>query len=148
MHATTELLQRQLYAYSDAWRFESERDVPPWELEGVLEAGVSIFRLIRRLDEHLRSHGDAAGSRERDTDIGALDADWLRGAAGPLGRLNQLETEGCFVTDARDFRDAVREAHGVLRLPLEAVLGQVERVDSASPTVAQIGGGPGYVFPA
>lgn len=148
MHTTAELLQRQLYAYSDAWRFESERDVPPWELEGVLEAGVSIFRLIRRLDEHLRLHADAAELTGREIDLRALYTGWLHGAAGPLGRLNHLEGEGYFVTDARDFRDAVREAHGVLRLPLEAVLGQGMRDDSGRPTIAPIGDGPRYVFPA
>ena len=60
MHNATELLQRQLHAYSDSWRFERRRDVPPWELEGWLEAGVSIFRLIRRLEEHLDGDRGAA----------------------------------------------------------------------------------------
>lgn len=148
MHNTTDLLQRQLHAYSDGWRFESERDVPPWELEGVLEAGVSIFRLIRRLDEHLRSDGVSAASRGRGGEIGDLYADWLRSAAGPLGRLNQLESEGCFIADAGDFRSAEREARGLLHLPLEAVFGHADQARSAGPTVPEIGGDRGYTLPA
>ena len=38
MHTSTQLLQRQLHAYADSWQYDSARDVPPWELEGWLEA--------------------------------------------------------------------------------------------------------------
>ena len=141
MHNTTELLHRQLHAYSDSWRFERGRQIAPWELEGWLEAGVSIFRLIRRLDEHL---GGSAGSRE----LSDLYADWLRNAAGPMGRLNELEAQGCSVADAGDFREAEREARGVLHVPLDAVLGQSRHATSAGPTVPQIGEGMGQAFPA
>ena len=111
MNSATELLHRQLYAYSDSWRQERERPLAPWELEGWLETGLSIFRLIRRLDEHL-------GGAE----VGGLYEGWLRNAAGPLGRLNQLEAQGCSIADAGDFRDAEREARGVLHVPLDAVV--------------------------
>jgi hypothetical protein len=137
MHTATELLRRQLHAYSDSWRFERGREVPPWELEGWLEAGVSLFRLIRGLDERL-------GARE----VNDLYTDWLRNAAGPMGRLNELEAQGCAVADAGEFRDAEREARGVMRVPLDAVLGESRHVGAAGPTVPEIGHGVGQAFPA
>jgi len=139
MHNTTELLQRQLHAYCDSWRFEGGRDVPPWELEGWLEAGVSLFRLIRRLDEHLGG---------KDVDVRGLYEDWLRNAAGPMGKLNQLEAQGSFVADAGDFRDAEREARGVLHVPLDAVLGPSQHACAAGATVPDIGEGLGHSLPA
>ena len=48
--------------------------------------------------------------------MGDLYAEWLRNAAGPMGRLNELEAQGCSVADAGEFRDAEREARGVLRV--------------------------------
>ena len=141
MDNATELLQRQLYRFSDSWRFESERDVPPWELEGLLEAGVSLFRLIRRLEEHLNGTG-------RGGEVGDLYAEWLRNVAGPMGRLNELEAQGCFVADAGEFRDAEREARGVLHQGLDAVLGNGQAARSAGATVPQIGEGVGHAFPA
>ena len=142
MHNATDLLHRQLHAYSDSWRFDSGREIPPWELEGWLEAGVSIFRLIRRLDEHLGEGGGAG------REVGGLYAEWLRNAAGPLGRLNELEAQGCAVADAGEFRDAEREARGVLHVPLDAVLGHSRHVTSEGPTIPQIGEGMGQCFPA
>ena len=141
MHNTTELLHRQLHAYSDTWRYERGREIAPWELEGWLEAGVSIFRLIRRLDEHL---GGNVAARE----VSDLYADWLRNAAGPMGRLNELEAQGCQVADAGEFRDAEREARGVLHVPLDAVLGHGAHASSAGQTVPQIGEAVGQAFPA
>ena len=144
MHNPTELLQRQLQAYSDSWRFERGREVAPWELEGWLEAGVSILRLIRRLDEHLGEGGRGAGAR----DVDGLYAEWLRNVAGPMGRLNELEARGCFVADAGEFRDAEREARGVLHVPLDAVLGESRHVGAAGQTVPRIDEGMGQAFPA
>ena len=144
MNNATDLLHRQLHSYSDSWRFDSGREIPPWELEGWLEAGVSIFRLIRRLDEHLGETGRGGAARE----VADLYAEWLRNAAGPLGRLNQLEAQGCAVADAGEFRDAEREARGVLHAPLDAVLGHSRHADSAGPTVPEIGAGLGHAFPA
>jgi hypothetical protein len=139
MHNTTELLQRQLHAYCDSWRFENGRDVPPWELEGWLEAGVSLFRLIRRLEEHLGG---------KDADVRGLYEDWLRNASGPMGKLNQIEAQGAFVADAGDFRDAEREARGVLHVPLDAVLGPSQHACAAGATVPDIGEGLGHSLPA
>ena len=133
MHNATELLQRQLHAFADSWRYDSAREVPPWELEGWLEGGVSLFRLIRRLGEQLGNGGE----------VGGLYAEWLRNAAGPLGLLNQLEARGCFVADAVEFRDAEREARGVLKLPVEAALGE-----SRHATVPEICNGLGGSLPA
>lgn len=141
MDNATELLQRRLHSYSDSWRFDAARDVPPWELEGWLEAGVSIFRLIRRLEEHLNGSG-------RGGEVGDLYAEWLRNAAGPMGRLNELEAQGCAVADAGEFREAEREARGVLHSGLDAVLGSSQHAHSAGPTVPQIGEGVGHAFPA
>lgn len=149
MNSTTDLLHRQLHAYCDSWRLDGGREVPPWELEGWLEAGVSLFRLIRRLDEHLGESAAAggAGTAGRAGDeVGGLYAEWLRGAAGPLERLNELEARGCAVADAGEFRDAEREARGVLHVPLDAALGGYCR--SAGATVPQIGEGLGHAFPA
>ena len=117
MHAATELLHRQLHAYSDSWRQDRGRPLAAWELEAWLETGLSIFRLIRRLDEHLGEAGD------RRRDVSGLYEQWLRNAAGPIGQLNQLEAQGCSIADAGDFRDAEREARGVLHVPLDAAIG-------------------------
>ena len=149
MTSAADLLHRQLNAYCDSWRLDGGRDVAPWELEGWLEAGVSIFRLIRRLDEHLGETAAAggagpAGGREREVD--ALYADWLRGAAGPLGRLNELEAQGCSVADAAEFRDVEREARHVLHVPLDAMLGAY--CQSAGPTLPQLDQGSGHSYPA
>jgi hypothetical protein len=133
MNTATELLNRQLHAYSDSWRQERDRPQAPWELEAWLETGLSIFRLIRRLDEHL-------GGAE----VGRLYEEWLRNAAGPLGRLNQLEAQGCLIADAGDFRDAEREARCVLHLPLDAILPDV-RPGAAVPNITDAGVHP---FPA
>jgi hypothetical protein len=127
MHTATELLHRQLHAYSDSWRQERERAQAPWEVEAWLETGLSIFRLIRRLDEHL-------GGAE----VGALYEQWLRNAAGPLGRLNELESQGCPVADAGDFREAEREARGVLHVPLDGALADA-RPGAAIPDVTETG---------
>ena len=115
MHTATELLHRQLHAYCDSWRQDRGRALAPWEVEAWVETGLSIFRLIRRLDEHL---GEAGGRGE----VSGLYEQWLRSAAGPLGRLNQLESQGCSIADAGDFRAAEREARGVLHVPLDAVM--------------------------
>ena len=111
MHTAAELLHRQLHAYSDSWRWDRERSIAPWELETWIETGLSIFRLIRRLDEHL-------GGPE----VSGLYREWLLNATGPLGRLNELEASGRTVADAGEFRDAEREARGVLHVPLDAAL--------------------------
>lgn len=151
MHQSTHLLHRQLHAYSDSWTLESGREVPSWELEGWLEGGVSLFRLIRRLDEHLGENtpsGGAGYGGGRGPEVDRLYAEWLRNAAGPLGRLNELEAQGCFVADAGEFRDAEREARGVLRVPVEAVLGSSAHAESAGATVPQIGEGLGHSLPA
>lgn len=137
MHNATELLHRQLHAYSDSWRWDRERALAPWEVEGWLEEGLSIFRLIRRLDEHL------GGS---DRQVSELYEQWLRGAAGPLGRLRELEARGCAVADASEFREAEREARGVLHVPLDAALGEHARSDDS--IVPLVGEGLGQQFPA
>ena len=124
MHTATELLHRQLHAYSDSWRWERGRTIAPWELEAWLETGLSIFRLIRRLDEQF-------GERE----VSGLYREWLVNATGPLGRLNELEASGRSVADAGEFREAEREARGALHVPLDAVLpttGQHASVPDAS----------------
>jgi hypothetical protein len=138
MHTATELLQRQLDAYADSWRWEQDRSIPGWELEGWLETGLSIFRLIRRLDEHLGARGAVSDLYEQ----------WLRNAAGPLGRLNELEAQGCGVADAAEFRDAEREARGVLHVALEAILGNGARDDSRDTVVPGLGDSVGHQFPA
>ena len=128
MHTATELLERQLHAYSDSWRWEQDRSIPGWELEGWLETGLSIFRLIRRLGEQLGTRGEVCGLYEQ----------WLRNAAGPLGRLSELEAQGCAVADAGEFRDAEREARGVLHVPLDAALGSGVRCrDAVVPDVSE-----------
>lgn len=146
---SAELLHRQLNTYCDSWRLDGGREIAPWELESWLEAGVSIFRLIRRLDEHLGETAAAGGANSaggREREIGALYADWLRGAAGPLERLNELEAQGCSVADAGEFRAAEREARGVLHVPLDAVLSCYG--ESGGPTVPQIGDASGHSYPA
>ena len=151
MNSAAELLHRQLHAYSDSWRLDRGRDIPPWELEGWLEGGVSLFRLIRRLDEHLGTGASASGTGSAggsDEEVGTLYADWLRGAAGPLERLNELEAQGCAVADAGEFRDVEREARSVLRVPLDAALGSGRYGDAAGATVPQIGEGMGQSLPA
>ena len=139
MHHATEMLHRQLHTYSDSWRAEGGGAVPPWQLEAWLETGLSIFRLIRRLDEHCGEAARASAekcSNEDEREIDALYREWLRNAAGPLGRLSELEAAGCTVADAGEFRDAEREARGVLHVPLDAALGAGE-----APTVPEWGGG-------
>lgn len=149
MNSATELLHRQLHTYCDAWRLDGGRDIPPWELEGWLEAGVSIFRLIRRLDEHLGESAPAGGTGQpnsRGREVGTLYADWLRGAAGPMERLNALEAQGCAVADAGEFRAAEREARGVVGGSLDAVLSCYP--PSAGATLPQIGQSTGHSLPA
>ena len=141
MHDASEMLHRQLHTYSDSWRAEGGGPVPPWQLEAWLETGLSIFRLIRRLDEHCGEAARAAApaaavpcSNEDTRDIESLYREWLRNAAGPLGRLSELEAAGCTVADAGEFRDAEREARGVLHVALDAALGAGE-----APTVPEWG---------
>ena len=138
MNNTTQLLHRQLDAYSDSWRFESGREIRPWELEGWLEAGVSLLRLIRRLDEQV---GDGR-------EVSELYAQWLRNVSGPMGRLDEMEARGCRVADADDFRAAEREARGALHLPLEAVLGIARPAGSGQAELPPIDQGMGQSFPA
>ena len=100
MHHASEMLHRQLHTYSDSWRAEGGGPVPPWQLEAWLETGLSIFRLIRRLDEHCgeatQSGAGAAAaagapcSNDDTRDIESLYRQWLQNAAGPLGRLSEL----------------------------------------------------------
>ena len=132
MHTSTELLRRQLHSYGESWYLEHDRPLAAWELEAWLETGLSIFRLIRRLDEHL-------GGAE----VATLYEQWVRNAAGPLGRLGQLEGQHAFA-DAAEFRDAEREARGVLHVPLEAVLPDA-RPDASLPDVTSAGT---HSFPA
>jgi hypothetical protein len=152
MHHATEMLHRQLYAYSDSWRCDRERSIAPWELEGWLETGLSIFRLIRGLDEYVSgesAHGESAhpaGARGRE--VSDLYEEWLRNAAGPLGRLNELEAQGFVVADAGEFREAERETRGVLHVPLDAVLGSEARAGRGDAVVPQVGDGFGQQFPA
>jgi hypothetical protein len=132
MHTATEMLHRQLHNYSDSWRQDRGRALAPWELEAWLETGLSIFRLIRRLDEHL-------GGAE----VAELYEQWLRNAAGPLGRLNELEAQGCSVADAGDFRDAERAARGVMHVPVDAILS-----DRHADVVPDVTDHAGHSFPA
>jgi hypothetical protein len=138
MHTATELLERQLHAYSDSWRWEQDRSIPGWELEGWLETGLSIFRLIRRLGEQLGTRGEVCGLYEQ----------WLRNAAGPLVRLNELEGQGQAVADAAEFRDAEREARGVLQVPLDAVLGAGTIGHCRESVVPDVGQGVPHQLPA
>jgi hypothetical protein len=147
MHTATEMLHRQLHAYSDSWRWDRDRSIAAWELETWLETGLSIFRLIRGLDEHL-GRGSAAADVGDDAgrEVGGLYEEWLRNAAGPLGRLNELEAQGCSVADAGEFRQAEREARGVLHVPLDTVLG--EKFDSRESLVPKVDEGGGRQYPA
>ena len=119
MNSATEMLRRQLHAYSEAWRLEQDHAVEGWELEHWIETGLTIFRLVRTLDERL-------GGGSESGEVNELYARWLGSAAG-----------------AGEFRDAEREARGALRMPLEAVLtpSQASHAeDVVVPEIAEAGG--------
>ena len=138
MHHATEMLHRQLHTYSDSWRLDQDHSISGWELEAWVETGLSIFRLIRGLDEHLSAAGEAGGREAND-----LYHEWLRNAAGPLGRLNELEAQGGTVADAAEFREAEREARGVLHVPLDAVLESAHHAGTADAVLPPIGDAAG-----
>ena len=134
MYSATDMLRRQMHAYSEAWRLEQDHVIGGWELETWLETGLSIFRLIRTLDERVGSVAP---------EVGELYAEWLGAAAGPLGRLNQMGAQAERVADATEFRESEREARGALRVPLGAVLAPSDssRVsDVVVPEIADAGG--------
>ena len=135
MNSATEMLRRQLHAYSEAWRLEQDHAVEGWELEHWIETGLTIFRLVRTLDERL-------GGGSESGEVNELYARWLGSAAGVLGRLNEMGAQAA-VADAGEFRDAEREARGALRMPLEAVLtpSQASHAeDVVVPEIAEAGG--------
>jgi hypothetical protein len=72
-----------------------------------------------------------------------LYQEWLRNAAGPLGRLNELEAQGGTVADAAEFREAEREARGVLHVPLDAVLGSSHHAGTVDAVMPQLGDAAG-----
>jgi hypothetical protein len=152
MHNATEMLHRQLHLYSDSLRSGRSRDLSPWEVEASLETGLSIFRLIRRLDEHwgetVRS-GSAPLSEGDAREMSGLYEEWLRNVAGPLGRLSEFEAQGCSLADANEIREAEREARGQLNMSLDAALragGQVHHGDAA--TLPQVDEAAIQQFPA
>ena len=127
MTSAARLLHRQLDEYDHSFRTGSG-DAPAWLLEAWLEAGLSIFRLIRRLDEHWAesARSGAAGVTDADArEIHGLYEAWLRNVAGPVGRVGELEAAGCALADAAEIRDAQREACVHLSVPLAAALGGV-----------------------
>ena len=151
MHTATEMLHRQLHDYSNSWRSGRSRAPSPWEVEAWVETGLSIFRLIRRLDEHwgesIRSGSESLSAGDA-REMSGLYEEWLRNVAGPLGRVAELEAEGCSVADAGEIRRAEREARGQLNVTLDAALraGGVRHDPTA--TVPEVGEEAGRQFPA
>ena len=152
MHSATEMLHRQIQDYSQAWRGGGAREA--WEVEAWVETGLSIFRLIRTLDERRGGqfgvqNGSVAGGELTGygCEVAGLYEEWLRNVAGALGRVAELEAAGCAVADAGEFRQAECEARGQLNLSLDAAL-RAGGAGECAAAVPEMGEEVGRQFPA
>jgi hypothetical protein len=130
--AITQSLQNQLAAFGESWASDHADAMECWEIEGWLRIGLSLFDLIRAVDEHW-SDAVRAGSAEvtglSANEIGELYSRWLAPCELALARVKELERKGFTVKDADRFRRACRRTRLVLAADPAALLAADRELD-------------------